>query len=44
MERHREGRMLPSVAPLEGSISQGPEGHGVQSTPVWRHIPGLKIS
>jgi epidermal growth factor receptor substrate 15 len=51
MERHREGRMLPSVAPpgihlptLEGSIGQGPEGHGVQNTSVWRHIPGLKIS
>lgn len=51
MERHREGRMLPSVAPpgihlptLKGSSGQGPEGHGAQSTPVWQHIPGLKIS
>lgn len=51
MERFREGRALPSTLPagihpedLQGPVGAAARGPGGQSTPVWRHIPGLVIS
>lgn len=48
MERFREGRPLPSTLPpgifpdnSQGPPGAAPQGPGGQSTPVWRHIPGL---